>query len=82
VLGPDSTWIGDHPNDKYAGGCLCTCILRHEKASEKTLRGVIPPICVKYWKLLKDKNSKKCKIVDKKKNEKLTFFKIKFCDFF
>jgi hypothetical protein len=21
ALGPDSTWRGDHPNDKYAGYC-------------------------------------------------------------
>jgi hypothetical protein len=22
AMGPDSTWMGDHPNDKYAGCCL------------------------------------------------------------
>jgi hypothetical protein len=58
MLGPVSTWMGDRPNYKYAGAVRrCTRILWPGTASEKTPRGVIPPVEVKY-RLKKNKQLK------------------------
>jgi hypothetical protein len=51
-----STWMGDRSNDKYAGAVRrCTRILWPGMVSEKTPRGVITPVCVKYRRTPQEK---------------------------
>jgi hypothetical protein len=41
-------WVNPQMTSSPGAVSRCTCILWPGKASEKTPRGVIPPVCVKY----------------------------------
>ena len=55
TLVPVSTWTGESKTGGTLGAVRrCTRILWPGKASEKTPRGVIPPVCVKYRRMPTD----------------------------